>query len=75
MSVLLSLDPELFLPNGPIRPDTYIQEFFSNVKYQGCGSASFFNADPDPDSAFHFNADPDPAFHFKADTDQVPTLK
>jgi hypothetical protein len=26
-----------------------------------------FDADLDPDPAFHFNADPDPAFHFDAD--------
>jgi hypothetical protein len=28
-----------------------------------------FNADPNPDPAFHFNTDPDPAFHFNTDPD------
>ncbi len=28
-----------------------------------------FNADLDPDLAFHSNAYPDPAFHFNEDTD------
>jgi hypothetical protein len=31
-----------------------------------------FDADLDPDPAFHFNADPDPAFHFDADPDVDP---
>ncbi len=28
-----------------------------------------FDADPDPDRAFHFDVDPDPAFHFDTDLD------
>jgi hypothetical protein len=36
---------------------------------QCCGSASFFDADADPDLACHFDSDsdPDPTFHFDAD--------
>jgi hypothetical protein len=28
-----------------------------------------FDADPDPDPAFHFDTDPDPAFHIDEDPD------
>jgi hypothetical protein len=31
-----------------------------------------FEADPDPDSAYHFVADPDPANHFNTDPDADP---
>ncbi len=31
-----------------------------------------FNADPDPDPAFHFKTDLDPAYHFNADPDPAP---
>jgi hypothetical protein len=31
-----------------------------------------FNADPDPDPAFHFKTDPDPTYHFNADPEPVP---
>jgi hypothetical protein len=31
-----------------------------------------FNADLDPDTAFHFKADPYPALHFNADPDPAP---
>jgi hypothetical protein len=36
-----------------------------------------FNADPDPDPAFHSNADPDPypAYHSNADLDPYPASK
>jgi hypothetical protein len=54
----------------------HIHSFFSFVSisrvtlfFQGCGSASVYNADPDADPAFHFNADPGLTFHFNVETD------